>query len=187
VTRDINLATQDASAADEIEPVLFAKLEFDGGDLLAHTSLGDLSFGGDTYLGVGQFGGIGTATEVSDLSNSPISLTLSNIPNAMAAILLNEQYQGRLATVYLGYLDITTRQLVADPTILYRGLIDTADIQQDQNFTITLSVNSRFAAWDKPLIRRYNNSDQQARYPGDRGLEFVEQSASKSVVWGRKL
>ena len=50
-----------------------------------------------------------------------------------------------------------------------------------------LTVESRFAAWDRPLVRRYNNADQQTRYPGDKGLEFVEQTAEKQIVWGAKL
>jgi hypothetical protein len=187
MTRDIDASTQAAAEAATIHPVLFVKLEFDSGDVLVHSELGDLSFGGDTYTGIGQLGSIGTAEEVSDLSRTPISLTLSGIPLSLHSALLNEYYQGRRGTVYLGYLDLTTRQLVADPTIIYRGRIDTDDIQQDQTFTITLSMENRFASWDRPLTRRYNNADQQGRFPGDKGLQFVEQSTEKDVVWGGKL
>jgi hypothetical protein len=187
MTRDINSATEAASQASAIHPVLFAKLEFDGGNVLFHSELGDITFGGDTYIGVGQFGGISSADEVSDLSNSPMNLTLSGIPSEVATILLAEQYQGRRATVFLGYLDLTTNMLVGDPAILFRGLIDTADIEQDNTFTITLSVGNRFSVWNTPLIRRYNNSDQQGRFPGDTGLEFVEQAASKEITWGGPL
>lgn len=184
MSRNIESATQTAAAAETIQPVLFAKLEFDGGDVLAHTQLGNIAFGGDTYIGIGSFGGISPAQETSDLSNTPLSITLSNIPSTMSAILLGEHYQGRRATIYLGYLDLTTRALVADPTILYRGRINTADIQQDTSFTVTITIENRFAAWDKPLIRRYNNADQQNLYPGDRGFEFIEKVAQKPISWG---
>src|SRR5262249_38331461 len=136
--------------------------------------------------GIGTLGSMGQVEEVSDLSRNSISLTLSNIPGDMGAIVLNEDYQGRRATLYLGYLDTTTGQLVDDPTIIYRGRIDTADIQRDDSFVVTISVESRFAAWDRPLVRRYNNSDQQSRYPGDLGLQYIEQAAEKPVVWGQK-
>jgi hypothetical protein len=180
-------AMEIACAASTIHPVAFVKFEFDGGDVNLHTELGDITWGGDTYTGVGSLGSVGVSEEVSDLSNTPLNLTLSGIPNDLISILLNEYYQGRRATLYLGYLDMTTRQLVADPIILYRGLIDTADIQQDKTCTVTLSVQSRFAAWDVPLIRRYNNADQQARYPGDKGLQFVEQAVDKQIIWGGKV
>ena len=45
-------------------------------------------------------------------------------------------------------------------------------------------MGSRFAAWDKPQPRRYNNSSQQSRYPGDLGLQFIEQATYKTVIWG---
>lgn len=183
-SRDITSTTLAAAAAPTVHPVLFVKLALDAGTVLVHSELGDISFGGDTYTGIGKFGGMGAAEESSDLSRTPISLTLSGIPNDLIAIVLGQYYQGRRATVFLGYLDLTTRVLVDTPTILYRGNIDAADIQQDKTCTVTISVESRFAAWDKPLVRRYNNSDQQSRYPGDLGLQFIEQTADKQIIWG---
>lgn len=186
-TRDAAPATLTASQQDLILPVLFAKLEFDSGDVLAHSSLGNLAFGGDTYLGIGQFGGVGSAGEPSDLSRSTLTLTLSNIPGDMGALVLNEYFQGRRGTLYLGYLDPTTRLLVADPAIIYRGRMDNAKIQQGgDTFTVTVSIESRFASWNKPVIRRYNNAYQQSVYPGDKGFEFVEQAAEKQINWGQK-
>ena len=186
-SKTIASGTASASSASTIHPVIFVKLQFDGGNVNLHTQLGDIAFGGDTYIGIGSLGGIGGMDETSDLSRTPVTLTLSGIPNDIISILLAEQYQGRLATLFLGYLDLTTRTLVDTPVILYRGNIDTADFQIDKNSSVALSVESRFAAWDKPVIRRYNNSDQQSRFPGDKGLQFIEQSADKSVVWGGAL
>ncbi|WP_152051833.1 hypothetical protein [Tautonia marina] len=187
-TRDAATATLTAAEQDLILPVLFAKLEFDSGDVLAHSWLGEITWGGDTYLGIGQFGGVSPAGEPSDLSRSGLSLTLSNIPGAMGALVLGEYYQRRRATLYLGYLDQTTMQLVDDPVIVYRGRMDNSRIKQDgKTFTVTVNVESAFAAWDKPQIRRFNNAYQQSVYPGDRGFEFAEQAADKQVVWGGKL
>lgn len=187
-TRDVAAATLTAAQQELIQPVLLAKLEFDSGAVLAHSRLGDLSFGGDTYLGIGQFGGVSQTQEGSDLSRSSIALTLSNIPGDMGALVLNEYFQGRRATLYLGYIDTTTSQLVAAPAILYRGRMDNARIRQGgDTFTVTVNIENRFAAWDKAAVRRFNNADQQSRYPGDRGFEFVEQAAEKQIVWGGKL
>lgn len=184
-SKSIASGTLAASAASTIHPVIFVKLQFDGGNVNIHSELGDITYGGDTYNGIGKLGAVGGMEECSDLSRTPITLSLSGIPNDIISILLAEQYQGRLATVSLGYLDLTTRVLVDSPAVIYRGNIDTADFQIGKDSTITLSVESRFAAWDIPLTRRYNNSDQQLRYPGDRGLEFIEQTADKSIFWGQ--
>ncbi len=187
-TRDVAADTLTAAQQDLILPVLMAKLEFDSGDVLAHSQLGEIVFGGDTYLGIGQFGGVSSAGEPSDLSRSSLSLTLSNIPGDMGALVLNEYFQGRRATLYLGYLDQTTRQLVDDPAIVYRGRMDNARLKQGgDTSSVTVKIESRFASWDKPLIRRYNSAHQRSVYPGDKGFEFVEQAAEKQVVWGGKL
>jgi hypothetical protein len=186
-SRDITSATATAAAASTIAPVLLAKLALDSGDILVHSWAGDLTFGGDTYLGMGRFGGIGAAEEASDLSRTPLTLTLSGIPNDVISVVLGEHYQGRRATIYLGYFDPATMILIDAPTILYRGNIDKADIQRGKDCYVALSVESRFSAWDTPKIRRYNNADQRSRYPDDRGLEFVAQAADKRVWWGQEV
>lgn len=186
-SRDADSATITASQADIIHPLILAKLEFDSGDVLVHSGLGNVEFNSETYVGVGQFGGISAAEENSDLARSPLTLTLSNIPGDMGAIVLGEHYQGRRATLYLGYRDLSTSLLVGDPAILYRGRLDHARIKQGKTFTVTVSIENRMASWDKPLVRRYNNADQQGRYQGDMGLQYVEQSAEKEINWGGKL
>ena len=186
-SKTIASGTATACAASTIIPVLFAKLQFDSGNVNMHTGLGNITFGGDTYTGVGKLGTISTMDEVSDLSRTPVTLTLSGIPNDLISTLLSQQYQGRLATIFLGYLDTSAFTLVDTPITIYRGNMDTADFQFDKTSTISLSVESRFAAWDTPLVRRYNNSDQQARFPGDTGLEFIEQATATEIIWGATL
>lgn len=187
MTRDLSATNEAAAQADTIAPVLFLDLGFDSGAVRVHSWLGNITWGGNTYTGVGMLGQVNTIEEDSELARTPLSLTLSGIPTSMISVLLNDHYQGRTATLYLGYLGTDTLQLVDDPFILYRGRMDTPEIDQGETLTITLSVESRFAAWDRPQVRRYNNADQQSRYPGDLGLGFVEQSTEKQIAWGTQL
>lgn len=194
MTRNISSANQTASQADTIHPVLFVELMFDSAPVRFHSELGDIAWVGNTYTGTGVLGQVSAADEDSELARTPITLSLSGLPidnpdgeSELISVLLNEQYQGRQATVYLGYLDLTTRELVDDPFILYRGRMDTPQVELGESVGIQLNVESRFAAWDRARGRRYNNADQQSLYPGDRGLEFVEQSVGKEIVWGQKL
>lgn len=185
MTRTLDSATEAASQSASPHTVFFVKLEFDGGDVTLCTWDSTLSFGGDDYIGAGGIGSIGAVDEDSDLSRSTLSLTLRGLPTDILSIVMNEHFQGRTATLRLGYLDPVTGQLVADPIILHRGRMDTYAVEQGETLSITLTVESRFAAWDRPLVRRYNNADQQLRYPGDRGLEFVEQTVEKPIFWGQ--
>jgi len=177
-------ATLIAATAATIYPVLFLKLEFDDGDVNLHSRLGNITWGGDTYTGTGTLGQVSNVQEVSDLSLQTLNVTLAGLPTDLIAVLFDEQYQGRTATLYLGYLRDDSNVLIADPMILFRGLIDTADIEQSKTLSIVLSIGSRFAAWDKPIVRHYNNANQQQRYPEDKGLQFIEQTTNKTVIWG---
>ena len=61
------------------------------------------------------------------------------------------------------------------------------NITLGQQGTIEVVCRSRLADWDNPRVRRYNNQTQQALYPGDLGLEFVEQATEKEIFWGVKF
>jgi hypothetical protein len=187
MTRNISADNQTASQASAIHPVLFVELMFDDGAVRFHSELGDITWGGNTFTGAGRLGSISAVEEESELSRSPLTMTLSGLPTDLLSVLLNQHYQGRQATVYLGYLDLTANQLVDDPFVLHRGRMDTPQVEQGETLSISLSVESRFAAWDRPVSRRYNNADQQSLYPGDRGLEFVESSVDRQIAWGTKL
>jgi hypothetical protein len=187
MTRDISATNQTASAESAIHPVLFVELMFDDGAVRFHSEVGDIAWGGNTYTGAGRLGGISAVEEESELARSPLNLSLSGLPTDLLSVLLNQHYQGRQATVYLGYLNLTTNVLVDDPFILHRGRMDTPQFEQGETLAINLSVESRFAAWDRPVSRRFNNADQQSLYPGDRGLEFAEQSVERQIAWGTKL
>ena len=186
MTRSLTPANASASQQPVIAPVWFVKLAFDTGNVCFHTQLGTLSFGGDDYTGAGDIGGIGAVEEDSELSRSTLQLSLRGLPSDIISILLNEHYQGRPATVYLAYLDPATFQLVDTPFIVYKGRMDSPATDEGETVSVTLTVESRFAAWDRPVSRRYNNADQQSRYPGDKGMEFVEQTTEKNLNWGRR-
>jgi hypothetical protein len=176
----------EASESATNHPITFVKLSFDSADVNFHSGLGDITWGGDTYTGTGRIGSISGIEESAELGRTPITMTLEGLPTTLLAAFLAEQYQGRTATVYFSYLNMTTYQLVETPIILFRGLMDTPSFSQGETLTITLSVESRFSQWDRPQVRRYTNEDQRSRYPSDTGFQAVEQSTEKKIVWGQK-
>ena len=186
MSRNLASANDSAVAAPVVEPVYFLEMNFDGGAVRVHTQLGTIAWGGHDWSGVGSFGGVSTVEENSDLSRRTMTYTLSGIPGDMVSVVLGENYQGRTANLYIGFLDRDTGVLVATPELMDQGRMDIAEITQGETFVVTLNAESRFAAWNRPVVRRYNNADQQARFPGDRGLEFVEQAADRQIIWGAK-
>lgn len=168
------------------EVVLFAELDFSGGFVRVHTGLGTITWGGFDWLGVGSFGSVSAIDETAELQRRTLVYTLSGIPSTLIATVLGENYQGRSAKLYIGFIAPITGALVATPDLLDQGRMDISTIEQGNECKVTVTAESRIATWDRPVVRRYTNADQQERFPGDLGLQFVDQAAQKEINWGRR-
>ena len=107
-----------------------------------------------------------------------------NGKKASLATALDEDYQGRTATIWAAPLD-SEHRIVSDPVIVFKGRMDTMPITMGRSGEITVNLESRLVDWERARVRRYNDADQQAEYPGDLGLQFVEQMVEKQLIWGR--
>ena len=182
MTRDVDALNATESAASVARPVVFAKLDFATAPVYVNTSHMTLTFGDNDYLGVGNFGGVSAITETADTQATGIELSLSGVDASLLSIALNEDYQGRGAEIYLGFLD-TGYSLIADPDLVFRGRMDIMPISIGEAAEIKLTVESRLADLLRPRVILFNNSDQQDIYPADKGLEFVEEMVEKQIVW----
>lgn len=184
--RALNTAQQSAVDAGIVRPVFMARLDFVSGIVAVHSAVGTIGWGGDDYLGVGQYGGISTVGEGAELERRTVTLTLTGIPGNtpdLIPVAMSENYQGRDARIYLGLLD-EDYQLIGDPRLTFRGRMDTCSIQIGQTASVSCTVENRLADWDRARITRYTNQDQQAQYPGDLGLEYVSQMTDLELRWG---
>lgn len=184
MSRDLTLAMQTAIADGVIRPVTMVRLALDIGLIAVHSGVGSFSWNGDTYLGVGNFGSLSEIRESGDVAPNGVTATLSGIPTEYLAIAVGDHYQGREAIVYKALLD-DAHELIADPALAFRGRIDYAEVQIGTTAAIALVIQSRLADWNRPRIRRYSHEDQQLRYPGDMGLEYVAKMVDKPLIWGR--
>jgi len=186
--RTITAATTTASAAEIARPFLAVELDFASGFTRANSTHKDLTFntgaGSFSFLGVGNLGEMSSVQEGTELQAYGLTLKLSGVNAAHLSLALGEQYQGRSAKIWLGFLDVNFA-VIADPVLIFQGRMDTMGIALGETGEIAVNVESRLADWERPRIRRYTDVDQQAAFPGDRGLEFVAQMVEKELVWGR--
>lgn len=181
--RHIDASTVSAVVASHVPYVYFVQMEFSSA--LRVCSAGyDMDWNGATWLGLGSLGSIEPIQEQASLEAIGVRLTLTGVPTDLISITLGEQYQGKACQIWFAPLSADLR-LVSQPVRLFSGRMDTMDTEVGETSTITVSAESRMVAWDKPRARRYNNEDQQSRFPGDRGFEFVAQMVEKSLIWGR--
>jgi hypothetical protein len=146
-------------------------------------STASVFIGGNEYLGVGALGGISEVEESAELRAYGLTLTLAGIPRDSVALAMTQNYQNRRATVWEVVLDRATLLPVADPVVVFRGRMDTMTPELGEDAKVTLRLENRLADWERPRIRRYTDEDQQLRFPGDKGFEFVSATAEREIVW----
>lgn len=185
MAHDLTAAAITASSAGSGYSVAVAvDMDFSSGHVRLHTGAGTITWDGKQFLGVGRFGGISVISESAELRADTVEFRLSGIPSEYVSTALNENYKHRDVTAYLMFLD-STGALVADPVTLWSGRMDTMPITLGAAATIVVRAESRLADWMRPRSSRYTNEEQQQRYSGDKGLEFVSQMVEKELIWGR--
>ncbi len=188
MTRDLTPATGSASQAPVARPVLFVELDFPSGFVRLNSSDRTLSFDSDgasplnEFVGAGRLGSISPAGETSELRATGLEMSLSGIPVEFVSAAF-ERAQGRPAKVWLGFLDGAYR-VVADPALIFAGQIDDTAIALGATATVTVTVENRIIAWERPKVHRYTNEDQQQRFSGDKAFEFVNPTVEKELLWG---
>lgn len=186
MSRGMDSLNEGAVESDHVAPIIFADLDFSSGHVRVHSGIGTIAWGGYDWSGLGAFGTVTGLEEKSELARKTITYNLSGVPNDLIGVVLSEDYQGRSAKVYIGFFDTTTYQLLATPELLDSGLMDVSRIKEGKECSVSITAESRISAWSRPVVRRYTDAEQQAKFAGDKGLEFLSQAAQKEIVWGRK-
>jgi hypothetical protein len=146
------------------------------------TGVGDLVWNSHTYKGVGEFGSVSTIQEGSEVQADGIKLTLSGVPTDLLNEGLNEVMQGKLAQVYLGFLD--NNGTLIDPIPLFIGLIDEPEIDiSTETAKITISVENRVSDLNRNRGNRYTDARQRARYPNDASLKYIHMLMDYKFNW----
>lgn len=184
MSRSLTASAESASLAPHIRPVIFVEFDLSSGMARFSTADRTLVFSAMTFFGVGDLGKIAPFGEPTDLSVEGVAIELSGIPSSYIDVALAENVQGRRARLWLGFLD-DNYALVVDPVVIFRGRMDTMDIKLGETATVAARIENRMADWDRARVRRYTHADQTARFPADKGLEFVSQTTEREILWGR--
>jgi hypothetical protein len=188
--RNISTLNEAAANAKVIRPVMFARLDFDSGVQRFHTHIGPRDathpvHGSETYLGVGDFGGI-TADLVESVSSSPqpLRIAISAVKSALIALALSDDYHGRDAELMFGF-DDENGDLVDDPVILWSGFMDKVDIALgEQTAEMTLTCESRATRGFSASNLRFTDEDLQAAFTGDLAGEYIFRMPDLTIKLG---
>ena len=182
--RSVTAAVELALAQPNIPLLLFVELDFASGFLRLTNAPYNFDWNGFTWLGAGNLGSVAPIEETTSREAKGASFRISGIDPLNISRALGEHYQGRPAKMWIALLS-ETYSVILNPVLIFTGSMDTMNIELGESASITVTAESKWVSWESPKIRRINHVDQSARYPGDKGCEFVEQMVSKELIWGR--
>lgn len=183
MTRTLTPTVASAVVQEQVARTVAVELDFPSGISRWNASPATITIGGNPFLGVGLLGGISVTEESAELRAYGLTLTLSGIPRDVVSLALLQGYQNRRGTVWEVPLNPDTLAVLASPVVIFRGRMDTLDVQLGETATVQVTLENRLADWERPRIRRYTDEDQQQAYPGDTGFRFVPATTEKEIVW----
>ena len=105
--RDLTASVATEVDALEVMPVFFVKLEFDTATTFVWSGTTPIIWDGENWAGVGSLGNISPIQETSEIQANGVTIELSGVPSTSISLALTEEYQGRPATIWLGFMEKT--------------------------------------------------------------------------------
>jgi len=126
-------------------------------------------------------------TDTAEMLINRCTVALSGVDQTIIALLMQDTYLGRRATVRKAFLT-EGLQVIANPCLLMDGRFDAPVIQTDPDSgtcECQVDIVSRWSPLIRPSGRRTNDADQQALFPGDLGFDQVTKDDA-TIMWGGK-
>lgn len=141
---------------------------------------------GQVWEGTGSLATIsGLATPIGTTAPSA-TFGLSGVDARVAALARKQSstVKGREVRVYVQFYTDDLALLDA-PVEVWSGDLDlmTYEVHDDGTYSVTVTAESPWANRSKAPYGFLNDTDQQARFPGDRGLELVGSLPGKAINW----
>lgn len=149
---------------------------------------------GAQWQGLGGLGGM-TGIEQAVNGEAPeASFTLSGIDATIMRLARDEfeaEVRGRMARVLIQFFGIDdvadpeNQRCLDAPYPVWAGVCLTPDfvLGVDGERSVTLSAESLFSLRSRPRYAMYTDRDQQLRFAGDKGFEFVASLINKVLTW----
>lgn len=182
MSRGLSSSNQAQIAASFLHSVILVHMAFDT-PAYAHSGVGNIEFDGNTYLGVGTFGMLDEVIESEEINAKAFQMGLSGVDSDQLTVALDSGKYGDVITFYEGYLS-DDGTLVDDPWLLARGIFENAEAVLDDENVVIINVKHDIAMLEEKDGSRFSDEDQQNRFSGDLGLEFVTDATSVKLTWG---
>ena len=185
MTRWDSADNQSAAASTTVSLVTFADLQIPGDRLRLSDAPVTISWGGNDWTGIGQYGGIDVVSESIDVIAMPVKLSLSGVDASLVNDAMTTNYHGKNVTIYIGLFNVTTMALVDTPEEIWSGYMDVMTIDIDRGSAV-ISLDCEHRLRRQTAAFRYTDEDQRSLYPTDlffNKLHLIPQYRGK---WGAR-
>lgn len=144
-----------------------------------------LTWGGNTWSGVGSLGTIGTVDESDGLEAKPLSFTINAAQTSWMALAIGsvEEYRGRPAKMYMCPLD-ETFVMVGEPVQCWSGVMDMVSVGLNENSgTITMKCETSAYGLKRRPPFRLNAALHKKDHPTDTGMDYLNDLIANPSTW----
>lgn len=145
-------------------------------------------FDGEQWLGAGDLVSISGLQQARGLEAAGATFTLSGVDTTLLSYAADSaaEVTNRRCAVYLHFMTEAFAPLDSKVAI-WVGRMDTMTFTADvDSQRITLSAESLFSRRKRAPHGYQTDADQQVRYPGDTGFEFMAALRYKTTKWLRQ-
>lgn len=193
MTISLDSGASTALASDARAPHWLVELDVTTGTAYYTTNALDITANGHTYIGLANLLDVSVVTETEDPNQQQVTLGFSiGQSQALLAAFVSspESYRGRAVRLYQQFTD-ANHQPAGAPVQRFTGTMEPITIKRSRD----KESGSMSARVEMPLSRtglarsrnrlglRLTNAQQQERFPGDRGLEYLQGLVEKPTLW----
>ena len=155
MTRSLTTAIKNELATNDIKPVHLITIGFGTPVNITDCSFdltSSVSGSSVTYSASDFIMGVSNHTEETDITKSSVSISLSGADQTFISVVLNENVINDSVSIFRGLL-ADDNTLIADPFLLYKGNIESFEIQEgEKDSTVALSIVSHWADFEKKMV-----------------------------------
>lgn len=180
---DLDAPTIAALDDDVVYIAFLFEAEFSDGFTRCWTGIGDRTYDGNTYAGIGWLVGLSSMEETADIKAAGVTVSLNGVPAEVVSIALQSLRQNKTGRVFVA-LDNAAGTNIGTFKF-FEGRLDVGNIdERAETAVIALQYESRLIDLERAASRRYTNEDQQQEYSGDRGMEYMAGLVDVQINWG---
>lgn len=174
--------------ADKEHYLMFLAVDFEfaSGHAYFWSGVGEITFGGNTYLGMGTLASVSSTTDRVALSPETKTYRISGAeidPAAVSEADIDSSF-GKSVVEYFGFINPNTGKLLDTPEINFEGEISNIRRMDGAEPFIEVNAEDRMIMLERTDDWRFTHEHQQEWFPGDKGFDQMPAVATKESLWG---